>query len=88
MVAYMLENSLFADQQYGFVPKRSSITQLLCVMKDRTKWLNSGKCIDTIFLDFQKAFDSVPHERLLLKLVAYGIIGKIANWIQNTLTIK
>ncbi len=41
------------------------MTQLLCVMEDWTKWLDSGKCIDRIFLDFQKAFDSVPHERLL-----------------------
>ncbi len=45
-------------------------------MEDWTKWLESGKYIDTIFLDFQKAFDSVPHERLLSKLAAYGIIGK------------
>jgi len=86
MVAYLLENGLFADQQHGFVPKRSCMTQLLCVMEDWTKWLDSKKSIDTIFLDFQKAFDSVPHERLLSKLTAYGITGKIANWIRNFLT--
>ncbi len=62
------------------------MTQLLCVMEDWTKWLDSEKCLDTIFLDFQKAFDSVPHERLLSKLAAYGIIGKTVNWIQNVLT--
>ncbi len=86
MVTYMLENRRFPDQQHGFVTKRSCITQLLCVMEDWTKWLDSGKCIDTIFLDFQKAFDSVPHERLLSKLAAYGIISKTANWIHNFLT--
>ncbi len=37
MVAYMLENGLFANQQHGFVPNRSCMTQLLCVMKD---WIN------------------------------------------------
>ena len=64
----MLEMGLFADQQHGFVLNRSCMTQLLYVMEDWTKWLDSGNCIDNIFLDFQKAFDSVPHERLLSKL--------------------
>ncbi len=86
MVVYMLENCLFADQQHGFVPNRSCMTQLLCVMEDWTKWLDSSKCIDTFFLDFQKAFDSVPHERLLSKLAAYGISGNIAGWIRKFLT--
>ncbi len=79
----MLEN---ADQQHGFVPNRSCMTQLLCVMEDRTKWLDSSKCIDTNFLDFQKAFDSLPHEKLLSKLAAYGISGNIAGLIRNFLT--
>ncbi len=74
MVAYMLPNGLFADHQNGFVPNSWSMTQLLCITVS-TKCLDSSKCIDTIFLDFQKAFDSVPHERLLSILVAYGIIG-------------
>ncbi len=39
-----------------------------------------------LFLDFQKAFDSVPHERLLSKLARYGITGKKAEWIRNVLT--
>ncbi len=86
MVAYMLENDLFSDQQHGFVPNRSCMTQLLYVMEDRTKWLDSSKCIDTICLDFPKAFVSVPHERLLSKLAAYGITGKTADWIRNVLT--
>ncbi len=42
--------------------------------------------MDTIFPDFQKAFDSVPHERLLYKLAAYGITGKTADLIRNVLT--
>ncbi len=63
----MLENGSFTDQQHGFVPNRSCITQLLCV-EDWIKWLDIGKCIDSILLDFQKAFDSVPYERLLAKL--------------------
>ncbi len=55
MGAYMLENGLFADQQHGFVLNRLYMTQLLCVMEDWNKWLDSSKCINTIFLDFQKS---------------------------------
>ncbi len=42
--------------------------------------------MDTMFLDFQKAFNSVPHERLLSKLAAYGITGKTADWFRDLLT--
>ena len=62
------------------------MTQLLCVIEDWTKWIDDGHNIDTIFLDFQKAFDSVPHQRLLSKLKAYGILGRYYTWIENFLT--
>ena len=85
MIEHMLKNKLFADQQHGFVPNRSCMTQLLYVMEDWTRWLDENNNIDTIFLDFQKAFDTVPHKRLLIKLKAYGITGMIANWIADFL---
>ncbi len=85
MIDHMLSNKLFADQQHGFVPNRSCMTQLLYVLEDWTRWLDNNNNIDTIFLDFQKAFDSVPHERLLVKLKAYGITGKTAIWIADFL---
>ncbi len=44
------------------------MTQLIEVMEDFTKMLDKGQSIDVIYLDFRKAFDSVPHERLLIKL--------------------
>ena len=42
--------------------------------------------MDTIYLDIQKAFDSVPHKRLIRKLAAYGVTGKILRWIETFLT--
>ena len=45
-----------------------------------------GKPVDVIYLDYQKAFDSVPHQRLLIKLKAYGITGTLLTWITNFLT--
>ncbi len=41
--------------------------------------------MDVIYLDFCKAFDKVPHQRLLLKLKSYGITGNLYNWIQDFL---
>ena len=48
--------------------------------------MNEGTNIDIIYLDFAKAFDKVPHHRLLQKLKAHGINGKIWNWIRAWLT--
>jgi len=42
--------------------------------------------VDVVFLDFAKAFDKVPHQRLLLKLQSHGITGKLFNWISDWLT--
>ncbi len=44
--------------------------------------LDQGHSVDTIYLDFAKAFDSVPHERLLEKAKGYGIRGDILEWIR------
>ena len=46
-----------------------------------TESINHGLSVDVIFLDFAKAFDKVPHQRLLCKLKAHGIRGKLLNWI-------
>ena len=50
------------------------------------KWIDKGSPVDIIYLDFQKAFDKVPHQRLLLKLKAHGIGDGIIGWIEQWLT--
>ena len=47
------------------------------------KVVDKGKPIDVIYLDFQKAFDKVPHLRLMMKVEAHGIGGKVSHWIKN-----
>ena len=42
--------------------------------------------VDIVFLDFAKAFDTVPHSRLLVKLKGYGICDQLVNWIKDFLT--
>jgi len=86
LVKYMMENNLFCDQQHGFVSGRSCVTQLLVTLELWTELLDSGAPIDVIYWDFQKGFDTVPHQRLLRKLKAYGITGKVLEWIQDFLS--
>ena len=54
-------------------------------MEDVTKWVDEGSPVDIIYLDFKKAFDKVPHQRLLLKLKAHGIGNVMINWIEKWL---
>ena len=86
IVTHMSVNNLFCDQQHGFVPGRSCITQLLTTFEIWTQAVENGNPVDVIYLDFQKAFDSVPHHRLIRKLAAYGVTGKILRWIETFLT--
>ena len=84
-MSHLLANNLLSDHQFGFIPGRSCTTQLLYVLDHFTKHLDKGEPIDVIYLDFQKAFDSVPHQRLFQKLTSFGINGKILQWIKDFL---
>ena len=72
--------------QHGFMAKRSCLTNLLEYLEKVTQILDMGGSVDVIYLDFSKAFDKVPHQRLLNKLENFGISGKIKSWIGNWLT--
>ena len=75
-----------SEHQHGFVNGRSCTTQLLDSLDKWTKTLDEkGAVMDVIYLDFAKAFDSVPHERLLGKLESYGIRGKLHEWLTDFL---
>ena len=71
--------------QHGFRPNHSCETQLLNTVDDLSHRLDQRKSIDLLILDFSKAFDTVPHRRLLLKLNHYGITGKTNKWIEACL---
>ena len=69
----MDENELFSHEQHGFRQGRSCVTQLLTAIERWMEILDNGGVIDIIYLDFCKAFDFGPHQRLLIKLKSYGI---------------
>lgn len=66
ITAHLDKNSIITDAQHGFRKKRSCETQLILTINDLASELDRGGQTDTILLDFSKAFDKVPHQRLLL----------------------
>ena len=62
------------------------MTQLIEVLDEWSKAIEDRSSIDVVYLDFQKAFDAVPHQRLLYKLSCYGVRGKLLSWIEAFLT--
>ena len=85
-VSAFLENGILVDEQHGFRPNRSCLTNILACMETWTSWLDEGKNFDAIYLDFQRAFDSVPHQRLISRLYEIGINGPLLHWFSSFLT--
>ena len=78
---FFLDNRLLNFSQHGFLPQRSSSTALLAYLEDVTLSVDEGKNVDAIYLDLSKAFDSVPHLRLIKKLKGYGIGEPLITWL-------
>ena len=76
---HVTNNKLLSTKQYGFISGRSTITQLLRYLDECINNIVDGGVVDTIYLDFAKASDTIPHRRLLGKLDSYGIRGSILN---------
>ena len=86
IINHLNENNILIENQHGFRSNHSCITQLITLTEDISFALDHQKQIDIILLDFSKAFDTVPHQRLMTKLRYYGINGSTYNWIQTWLT--
>lgn len=81
LMLHMESNNLFAKEQHGFRHKRSCITNLLDNLNYITEELDKDNPVDSIYLDFRKAFDTVPHARLIKKLKHYKVDQNITQWI-------
>ena len=78
-----LENSkIVSPLQHGFRNGHSCESQLILTMHDIMQNVDSKQQTDLVILDSNKAFDTVPHKKLLFKLSKYGITGNINKWIQ------
>ena len=83
---FLQSNDLINPNQHGFVPGRSCTTNLLTSLENWISIVDDGDCVDILYLDFRKAFDSVPHKRLLQKMSDLGIAPEITSWVQGFLT--
>ena len=86
IINHLSNNKLFSTKQFGFIPGRSTSLQLLTMLDTITDVVDSNGQVDVIYMDFMKAFDQVPHKRLLKKVESHGIHGFVLNWIQGFLT--
>uniref|UniRef100_A0A1I8BR38 Reverse transcriptase domain-containing protein n=1 Tax=Meloidogyne hapla TaxID=6305 RepID=A0A1I8BR38_MELHA len=86
IIQFLMDNNLLSNEQYGFIRNRSTTTQLISTLEDWYDAIMGKKNIDCIYIDFKKAFDSVPHDLLIIKLHKIGIRGKILKWITTFLS--
>ena len=75
-------SSSISPSQFGFRPMHSSIQQLLVFLSIIQDSLATNSQADAVYLDFRKAFDSVPHNELLVKLWSFGITGNLWKWFK------
>lgn len=86
MMGHLLSSNQLSGDQHGFLNKKSCVTNLLETYDIMSAAMEQGLPVDVIYTDFSKAFDTVPHRRLLLKLSAYGFKGEILEWIRDWLS--
>jgi ribonucleases P/MRP protein subunit RPP40 len=86
IVNHLDRNRVISKSQHGFQKNRSCTTNLLEFFEKVTEAADSGQSVDVVYLDFAKAFDKVPHARLLSKVEAAGIGGHVLLWIKDWLS--
>lgn len=83
---YLKEHAVLTPWQHGFRKGYSTVTQLVTITHSFASVLDNNGQIDSIFLDFSKAFDKVPHDKLIFKLRTVGLSEMIISWITSYLS--
>jgi len=86
LVNHLKFNNLIKSSQHGFMKNKSCTTNLLEFLDRVTTLIEDGDSVDVIYLDFSKAFDKVPINRLLDKIKAHNIRGNVHKWITEWLS--
>ncbi|XP_065645257.1 uncharacterized protein LOC136075750 [Hydra vulgaris] len=86
IVNHLSKLNLISQSQHGFVKNKACVTNLLESNDYITKCLANKNAVDVVYLDFSKAFDTISHKLLIIKLKAYGIVGDLLDWIEDFLT--
>ncbi|BHF82429.1 hypothetical protein SprV_0802556700 [Sparganum proliferum] len=85
LMRFLGQHHLLSNAQHGFRRGRSCLTNLLYCLEQWTRAIDEGNVVHVAYIDFKKAFDSVPHQLLLYKLSRIGVRGKLLKWIENFL---
>ena len=85
LLAFIKKYQIFLKHQFGFRHKHSTFLALIILLENFVNAIDNGKCAVVIFLDFQKAFDTVDHCILLDKLYFYYIRGPAFDWFSSYL---
>jgi len=77
------EKKVIRSSQHGFTKGKSCLTNLIAFYDGMTGWVDEGRAVDVVYLDFSKAFDTVSHNILLGKLRKCGLDEWSVRWIEN-----
>jgi len=85
LTRHVKDNKGIRPSQHGFMKGRSCLTNLISSYDQVTRLVDEGKAVDVVYIDFNKAFDTVSHNILLEKLTAHGLDVCTLYWIKNWL---
>ena len=88
VMGHLDNNNILVNYQHGFRSGHSCESQLINAIDIIVRSMKDKTQVDLLILDFQKAFDSVPHERLLMKLAFYGLPMQLLQWLRSWLTLR
>ena len=88
LLKHLEKHKILTNLNHGFRSGYSCETQLITTINDFLQEHDKGQQVDIAILDFSKAFDTVPHDKLLHKLEQYGIKGNIHSWLTNFLSTR
>ena len=88
LYGHLTQNKLLFDNQFGFRQRRSTATALCRFTDDLLTNMDEGKFRGVVYLDLKKAFDTVDHKILILKLKAAGVSRLTLNWFHSYLTSR
>ena len=86
LTTYVLNHNIISSFQFGFLPKKSSCSNLLSSLYSWLKSYSLSSCTSVLYTDFKKAFDSVNHRFLIHVLHSSGLNSQVVNWLKNFLT--
>ena len=88
ILKFWQSNAVIRPSQFGFIPKSSCCDQLIVYLNKITAAVDRGLWVDAVYLDLAKAFNTVSHKKLLIKLASMGVKGNLKKWLQSFLCAR